>query len=509
MGRALRCAGIALLVLALRQHAAAQSGALAPTPDAPNQVQFTLTYDVYAPHDWTSALAQRSWVAFAYQPPAKRLEIRDLHLFPDDVPLWCFGFHACYGYCAIDIALDPAAPRPEATLDQDGRFSVTFPVQMTYRPAFATLRCEQSWVQTDPGTLSMTGTFRYDPASGAVSLDDLVGSGEWGVVGGLAHLEVTSNFSGLTPALGSSPDPVRVGDPIEVSGAGISPGSLLKVFVATSSGVVDVLPSGLAPTSTSATTWTGTLPWPWPVPPPEDTLLGNGFASLLLVRPDSGYDTSNARGAVLLGSAALGVPSVTSVNGAALSPSSSDLAIGVAHVAALVAPGESLSIGGDGFSNAVVNLFTASGNAGPLGPSSQTATSIEVAVPAQVPVGPGAIQVVNVPSFLASNAVSVPIGALVTVAGVSILGETVTVTGTGFCDVTVINLFAHVGDVVVNAGGLNADGSPALALTIDGPTRLHFTRPPGLDAGPAYVMAINPPFISGSGDGPAGAFVLP
>lgn len=507
--RAWRCAGIALLVLVLRQHAAAQSGALEPTPDAPNQVQFTVTYDVYAPHDWTSALSQRSWVAFAYDPLVHRLEVRDLHLFPDDVPLWCFGFHACFGYCAIDIALDPAVPPPVAALSPEGHLSLTIPVQMTYRPAFATVRCDQSWVETDPGTLSMTGTFRYDAATGEVSLADFLGSGEWGIVGGLAHLEVTSNFGGFTPVLDSLPDPVRVGAAIELSGAGISPGSLLKVFVATSSGVVDVLPSGLAPTATSATTWTGTLPWPWPVPSPDATLLGNGFASLLLVRPDSGYDTSNARGAVLLGSAAVGVPSVTSVNGVALSPSSSDLTIGAAHVGALVEPGQNLAIGGDGFSNAVVNLFTAGGNAGPLGPSSQTATSIEVAVPAQVPVGPGAIQVVNVPSFLASNAVSVPIGALVTVAGVSILGDTVTVTGTGFCDVTVINLFAHVGDVVVNAGGLNADGSPVLALTIDGPTRLHFTRPSGLDAGPAYVMAINPPFISGSGDGPAGAFVLP
>ncbi|MBK7976131.1 MAG: hypothetical protein IPK07_23610 [Deltaproteobacteria bacterium] len=259
-GLAARCAGIALLVLVLRQHAAAQSGALAPTPDAPNQVQFTVTYDVYAPHDWTSALSQRSWVAFAYDPLAHRLEVRDLHLFPDDVPLWCFGFHACFGYCAIDIALDPAVPPPVAALSPEGHLSLAIPVQMTYRPAFATVRCDQSWVETDPGTLSMTGTFRYDAATGEVSLADFLGSGEWGIVGGLAHLEVTSNFGGFTPVLDSLPDPVRVGAAIELSGAGISPGSLLKVFVATASGAVDVLPSGIGPTATSATTWTGTLP---------------------------------------------------------------------------------------------------------------------------------------------------------------------------------------------------------------------------------------------------------
>ena len=322
---------------------------------------------------------------------------------------------------------------------------------------------------------------------------------------GFQHLACLSD----TALIQSPGTPLAVGGAITLAGSGITPGAVLKVYVATSSGTVDVIPNGLAPSSTTPTSWSGTLPWPWPVGGSDAHLLGNGFVSLQLVQTDLGYNATDAVGNVLSGNAALGVPSVVSIGGVALSPTSYDLSVGTANVQGLVTPGASLVIGGSGFASAVVNLFTASGNVGPLTPSSQTATSLTVPIPADAPIGPGSFQVVNTTNFLASNAVSVPICEALSVTGVSVNGDTVSVVGTGFNALTVINLFASKGGGVVNAGGIGAGGAPNVPLSVTDSHHFSFTRPAGLDAGPAYVQAINPPFIPYTTSSSGGGFTLP
>jgi hypothetical protein len=62
---------------------------------------------------------------------------------------------------------------------------------------------------------------------------------------------------------------------------------------------------------------------------------------------------------------------------------------------------------------------------------------------------------------------------------------------------------------VVNLGGLNPGGTPRIALTFINETRFTFTKPALSVAGPAYVQALNPPFVPfTSSTGPKGAFTL-
>lgn len=324
---------------------------------------------------------------------------------------------------------------------------------------------------------------------------------------GFQHLACLSD----TAIVQSPGTPLAVGGGVTLAGSGITPGSVLKVYVATSSGTVDVIPNGLAPSATTPTSWSGTLPWPWPVGGSDAHLLGNGFVSLQLVQTDLGYNATEAVGNVLIGNAALGVPSVTAIGGVALSATSYDPSVGTANVQGLVTPGAPLVIGGSGFASAVVNVFTASGNVGPLTPSSQSATSITVPIPANAPVGPGSFQVVNTTDFQSSNAVSIPIGEPVTVSNVGVNGNTVTVTGAGFNSLTVINLFAAKSGVVTNVGGFGNGQTPNIPLTVQDSHQFTFPRPVGLDTGPAYLQAINPPFIpyTSSGSGAGGSFTLP
>jgi hypothetical protein len=106
--------------------------------------------------------------------------------------------------------------------------------------------------------------------------------------------------------------------------------------------------------------------------------------------------------------------------------------------------------------------------------------------------------------------VSVPIGAQISVKLVTQLGGIITVNGTGFSKLTVINLFNTQGATVENLGGLGAGGKPKIILTVASDTKFTFSRPAGAVAGPSYVQALNPPFVpfSSSGTAPGGAFPL-
>ncbi|MBK7975337.1 MAG: hypothetical protein IPK07_19320 [Deltaproteobacteria bacterium] len=308
--------------------------------------------------------------------------------------------------------------------------------------------------------------------------------------------------------------PVRAGGSVTLTGTNITPGTVLKVFVGTATGGFDAYPSGLVPDATTDTTWSGALSFPWTVSPPDNISLGQGYASLVLVRTDQGFDTSNAVGAVLLGNDALlpKVPSITKLAGLDLSPSSADPSIHVANVEGLITPGAPLVVEGTGFTNPVVNLYTSIGNLGPLTPTTSSQTSIQVDVPANAKIGPGSVQVVNQFSFRISNAVSIPIGEPVSVSAVSVNGNTLEVTGTGFNDdLTVVNFFAARNGQLQNLGGLAENGVPRIILNVTSSTQLSFQRPPAVDAGNAFVEAINPPYIpfTSSGSGASGAVVLP
>ena len=109
-----------------------------------------------------------------------------------------------------------------------------------------------------------------------------------------------------------------------------------------------------------------------------------------------------------------------------------------------------------------------------------------------------------------SNAVSVPLGARINVTEVAQSGNTVTVIGTGFSTLTAINLFNAQGAKEVNLGGLKPNHTPKIPLTLISSTRFSFTRPAGAVAGPAFIQALNPPFLAftSSGNDPCGEFTL-
>ncbi|MDX2171200.1 MAG: hypothetical protein SF182_29290 [Deltaproteobacteria bacterium] len=302
--------------------------------------------------------------------------------------------------------------------------------------------------------------------------------------------------------LDAIPSPIVVGASHTLPGTGFTAGSVVLVFVATSSGPVSQGP--FTPSSRTATSLT------WPVP--ASMPLGNGFASVMVVNTDQGYIQSNLQSQLLQGSAAANIPTIRTVNGVAVH--TVDPTVPLAYVETVVAPGATVTVGGSGFNAPLVNLFTASGNLGPLSPlPGGNAASFQITIPANAPAGPGSLQVVNNPytGNVISNAVSVPIGALVTISGISQSGSVVTVDGTGFSTVSVINLFAQQsGGGVNNFGGLTAGGAAKIPLSVLSSTRFTFTVPAGTASGPAYVMVLNPPYIpySSSGSDPDGGFTL-
>ena len=306
-----------------------------------------------------------------------------------------------------------------------------------------------------------------------------------------------SQFGARRPVVGPPPSLV-IGKGNTVSGTSLTPGSVVKLFVATGAGPVAYGP--YKPTSTTATSLTFSIP--------RNVQPGNGFAALQVINTDTGYQESNLVGALLGGNAALGLPTITKINGTALAPA--NMSVGLAHISTVVGKGSTVTITGTGFLDPVVNVFTASGNLGPLTPlAGGSDTQIQVAIPATASAGPGNFQVINRPGYEVSATVSAVIGAVPTISRVSMTGGTVTVTGTGFSTISVINLFNKQGTAVVNLGGFGP-GGPKVPLAVTGDTRFTFARPTGAMAGPAFVQVLNPPFIefSSSGADPDGAFTM-
>ncbi|HSP96713.1 MAG TPA: M12 family metallo-peptidase [Candidatus Dormibacteraeota bacterium] len=296
--------------------------------------------------------------------------------------------------------------------------------------------------------------------------------------------------------------PIVIGGSLTLTGTGFTAGSVMQIFIATSTGTVSYGP--YTPTSRTSTSLTFN-------PLNASIPLGNGFGTVVLINTDQNYVMSEAQGAPLAGNAALNMPTITAIGGVALRPM--DPTIPMATVETVIVQNTPVTITGSGFNNPLVNLFTADGNKGPLAPlPGGSSTQFQVLIPATTPTGPGSFQVVNNPytGNVISNAVSVPIGALVTITSVTQANSTVTITGTGFSTVSVINLFGQqAGGGMANFGGLSA-GGPRVPLTFLDSTTLTFQVPAGAATGPAFVQVLNPPYISYSssvGD-PDGAFTM-
>jgi hypothetical protein len=283
--------------------------------------------------------------------------------------------------------------------------------------------------------------------------------------------------------------------------------------VATAKGPVNEGP--LTPSSISATQLV--------VPVPATASQGDGFVSVEVINTDRGFTVSNLGYALLQGFAGAGLPSITGLNGHGLAATSTDPNFATANVETTLTQGDDVVINGTGFDVAngvAVDVFCAC-------PGGKLATmflntgnpnlkpgSVTFMLPASTPTGPGSIEVSNAGSghsyAAKSDAVSVPIGARINVLGVTQSGDTLTVKGTGFSTLTVINFFNQQAGGVVNLGGLKADGTAKIPLTVLSSTRFTFIKPPGAVAGLAFVQALNPPFVpfTSSGNDPCGAFPL-
>ena len=315
----------------------------------------------------------------------------------------------------------------------------------------------------------------------------------------------------LPPVITSIPSVIVAEAPNTILGEHFTPRAVVNVFVSTASGPVNVGP--VWPSFTSPSKIVMGVP---------ATTLGEGFAALQVVDTDAGYLTSNIASALLQGNPLYGIPTLTAVNGVGLAATSSDPRYAVNNVEAVIAQGTTVTLSGIGFDatdGVAVNVFCActGGLVGPIyinpGPG-LTSNSLTFNLPATVLTGPGSLVVIN-KGFdgnytFSSNAVSVPIGQALSVSLVTQSGDTITVNGTGFSTLTIINFFNRQGSATVNLGGLGTGGAPRIPLTVVNSTTLTFSRPISAVAGAAYVQAVNPPFVpyTSSGTGAGGAFTL-
>ncbi len=324
-----------------------------------------------------------------------------------------------------------------------------------------------------------------------------------------------------TPAPGvpfiiTVPGVIRSGSMFKITGVNFTIGSAVNFFVATASGPINTGP--FKPVFVSSSELNVAVPAANP--------LGQGVAAVQVVNTDHGFAASNAVLSLLQGNAALGIPSITGINSALLAPDSTSPGVATANVQTVVVQGTVVRLQGSGFdttNGVAVDLFCActGGKVGPfiVNPGlNLTSAQITFNLPSSGPnapvTGPGSFVVSNKGSdgqfSRKSNAVSVPIGQRISVTGVSQSGSRITVFGTGFCGLTVINLFNLQGSTVVDLGGLNPDGTPKIPLTITSSDQLSFTVPAAAKPGQAYVQALNPPFVpfTSSDNASAGAFVL-
>jgi len=311
------------------------------------------------------------------------------------------------------------------------------------------------------------------------------------------------------PIITGIPKMIDVGGKFVITGLNFTGGSEVNFFVATAKGAVNA--GALIPT-------TSKLPTQLTVTVPPTVPLGEGFVSVQVVNTGKGFLASNVVSALLQGNPAAGIPTLTSINGMGLAPTSSEPAYAVNNVATVVVQGKTVTLGGMGFDvskGVTVDLFCdCSGGKVEFNVTPLSSTSISFLLPASGPdaptTGPGSFVVINKGDGKVSNAVSVPIGQRISVTSVKQSGTTITVNGTGFAQkMTVLNLFNTQASGVVNLGGLGP-GGPQIALAFINSDQVTFTKPAKAVPGPSYVQMLNPPYtpFTTSGSGPLGSFTL-
>lgn len=422
---------------------------------------------------------------------------------------------------ALSAAFDPAAPLAGLFVGTD-------------IGVFHTADLGNRWRTANLGRLPVVPVYQLRQAKGIVAAATH-GRGVWTFTGSFPSPTPTPTPSitstpAPTPTRSPTPTPIPghpfinkippvmlVGGSFQIQGFNFTAGSMVNFFVATSRGPLNTGP--LVPTARTATSLTVKVPATNPV--------GDGFVSLQVVNTDQAFVVSNLVFGLLQGSAAAGIPTITGIDGIGLAPTSADPNYATNNVETVIAQGDIVNLSGTGFDVAhgvAVDLFCACprGKVGPFfltpGNPGLTAKSISFPVPGiglpnSPPTGPGSLVVSNSGADRTfsrkSNAVSVPIGEQITVAAVTQSGATLTIDGTGFSALTVINFFNQQGAKVVNLGGIKG-GAPVIPIALVNSGRLIFTVPANAIAGPAYVQALNPPFVpfTSSGNDPGGAFNL-
>jgi hypothetical protein len=331
-----------------------------------------------------------------------------------------------------------------------------------------------------------------------------------------------SAIAAITPVITSVSSPIFVGDSFTINGSGFTAGSKVNFFVAVGGGGAlnfgPLTPSG-------HTTTTLTVPVPSTV-----TTLGQGVVSLVVINTDQGFTFSDSATAQLFGDPALGFPNLFKINGVGLAATSTNPSFSTDNVETAVIQTHTVTLAGSGFDTihgVAVDLFCdcSGGKITPLflnpGNPGLTPSSLSFILPSGAVTGPGSFVISNKGAkgdyAIKSNAVSVSIGAPVSVTSVTQAPSscTVTVKGTGFAvtggglpPFTVINLFNSNGSSVVNLGGLGP-GGPRIPLNVTSGTQFTFSLSgTGFTPGGAYVEVFNPPFVpfSSSGSTPNGAF---
>ena len=148
-------------------------------------------------------------------------------------------------------------------------------------------------------------------------------------------------------------NPVLAGANFTIKGSGFTKGSEVNFFVSTPTGAVNEGPLKIAGSSTTTQLV---------VPVPSTITLGQGFVSVVVVNTDAGFVQSNPGFALLQGSAAAGLPSITGLDGHPLATTSLDPDFAVANVETTLLQGSSVVINGTGFDTAhgaAVDVFCA------------------------------------------------------------------------------------------------------------------------------------------------------
>ncbi len=191
----------------------------------------------------------------------------------------------------------------------------------------------------------------------------------------------------------------RLGNSFVISGKNFTSGSKVNFFIATAAGPFNAGP--LAPAGQTTTQLT--------VDVPATVSLGQGFVSVQVVNTDHGFLASNVASALLQGFPGAGIPTIMSINGAGLSPTSSDPNFATNNVVTVVPQGTVVKLGGTGFDTiygVAIDLFCAcpGGKVGPffvnpgnpgLSPTQVSFSLPAVGLPNSPTTGPGSFVVSN------------------------------------------------------------------------------------------------------------------